>query len=167
MFFVVQVVLFLTLKASHLKSHLKSNEIILSRQTKLLGSYLKMWSWDSNKKRSASPSIKRTQFSLILAWPSTVHKVQSLSLEQGVTDFDLWKQMSFGSGQIYTTLTRLRTYDNLYCIREFQKSAIKVNKDTLLEYERLKQIKRKNISDNTISLYSKCTILFKTYRWYS
>ena len=135
-------------------SHLKGNEIILSRQTELLGSYLKMWSWDSNKKRSASPSIKRTQFSLLLAWPSTVHKVQSLSLEQGVTDFDLRKQKSFGSGQIYTTLTRLRTYDNLYCIREFQKSAIKVNKNTLLEYERLKQIKRNNISDNTISLYS-------------
>ena len=38
----------------------------------------------SIKKASASPSIKRTQFLLTLAWVSTVHKVQDLSLEQGV-----------------------------------------------------------------------------------
>ena len=91
------------------------------------------------KKGSASPSIKRTQFPLILAWGSTVHKVQGLSLEQGVIDFDLRKQKSFGSGQIYTALSRVRTYDNLYCIGEFKKSAIKVNEDALLEYECLKQ----------------------------
>ena len=41
------------------------------------------------KKGSASPFIKRTQFSVTLVWASTVHKVQSLSLEQGVIDFDL------------------------------------------------------------------------------
>ena len=70
---------------------------------------------------------------------STVHKVQGLSLEQGVIDFDLRKQKSFGSGQIYTALSRVRTYDNLYCIGEFKKSAIKVNEDALLEYECLKQ----------------------------
>ena len=36
------------------------------------------------KKGSVSPSIKRTQFLLILAGASTVHKVQGLSLEQSV-----------------------------------------------------------------------------------
>ena len=58
----------------------------------------------SVKKESASPSIKRTQFHLILAWTSTFHKVQSLSLKQGVMNFDLPKQKSFGPGQIYTAL---------------------------------------------------------------
>ena len=83
----------------------------------------------------------------------------NLSLEQGAIDFDLWKQKSFGPGQIDTALSRVRTYDNLYCRERFQKSAIKVNKDVLLEYERLKQndiistMKRNNISDN----YSLCS----------
>ena len=45
----------------------------------------------SIKKGSASPSIKRTQFPLTLTWESTVHKVQGLSLEQGLIDFDLEK----------------------------------------------------------------------------
>ena len=44
------------------------------------------------KKGPASPSIKRTQFPLTLAWACTVHKVQGFSLEQGVTDFVLRKQ---------------------------------------------------------------------------
>ena len=112
----------------------------------------------SIKKGSASPSIKRIQFPLTLAWASTVHKVWGLSLEQGVIDFDLLKQKSFGPGQLYTALSRVKTYDNFYCIEEFKKSAIKVNKDALLEYERLKQndlfstVKRNAISCDTVTV---------------
>ena len=60
-------------------------------------------------------------------------------------------------GQIYSALSRVKTYYNLYCIKEFKKSAIKVNKKTLSKYERLKQndvfftIKTNNISDDTIT----------------
>ena len=61
------------------------------------------------KKGSASLSIKCTQFPLILAWASTVHKVQGLSLKQGVIDFDLRKQNLSGSGQMYTALSRVKT----------------------------------------------------------
>ena len=56
-------------------------------------------------------------------------------------------------------LSRVKTYDNLYCIEEFKKSAIKVNKEALSEYERLKQndlfstIKRNNTSDNSITVF--------------
>ena len=62
-------------------------------------------------------------------------------------------------GQRYTALSRAKSYDNLHFIREFKKSAIKVNKDTLLEYEYMKQndlfstIERNNISDNTITVF--------------
>ena len=38
----------------------------------------------SIKKGSESPSIKCTHLPLILAWASTIDKVQDLSLEQGV-----------------------------------------------------------------------------------
>ena len=69
---------------------------------------------------------------------STVHEVQGLSSEQGVIDFDLQKKKSFGPGQLYTVLSRVKTY-NLYCIGQFKKSAIRVNKDALLEYEHLKK----------------------------
>ena len=92
----------------------------------------------SIKKGSVPRSIKRSQFPLTLPWASTVHKLQGLSLEQGVIDFDPPKQKPFGPGQIYTALGRVKTYDNHYCIGEFKKSAINVNKDALLEYERLK-----------------------------
>ena len=80
----------------------------------------------SIKKGSASPSIKLTQFPLTLAWGSTVHKVEGLSLEQDDT--------------------------------EFKKSAIKVDKDALLEYKCLKQndwfsaIKWNAISGNTVTV---------------
>ena len=52
----------------------------------------------------------------------------------------------------------MKTYDNLYCIGEFKKSAINVNKDALLEYELLKQndlfstIKRNAISGDTVTV---------------
>ena len=82
----------------------------------------------SIKKGSASPSILHTQFPLTLAWAANVHMVQGLSLEQVVIDFDLQKQKSFKPGQIDTALSSVKTYDNLYCIREFKKSSIKVNK---------------------------------------
>ena len=112
----------------------------------------------SIKKGSASPSIKLIQFPLTLAWGSTVHKVEGLSLEQDDTDFDLQNQKSFAPGKMYIALSRVKTYDNLYCIGEFKKSAIKVDKDALLEYKCLKQndwfsaIKWNAISGNTVTV---------------
>ena len=40
---------------------------------------------------------------------------------------------------MYTALISVKAYDNVYCIGEFKKSAIKVIIDTLFEYEHLKQ----------------------------
>ena len=54
---------------------------------------------------------------------------------------------------------RVKTYDNLYGIGEFKKSVIKVNRDALLEYKRLKQndlfstMKRNAISGDTIAVF--------------
>ena len=77
--------------------------------------------------------LKRTQFPLILGWTSTGDNVQGLSLEQDVVEFDLRKQKSFRQGLFYATLNRVTAYDNLYCIGEFKKSDINVDKDALIE----------------------------------
>ena len=100
----------------------------------------------------------RTQFSLTLTWASTVDKVQGLSLEQGIIDFDLRKQKSLGPGQIYIALIMVKTYDDLYCTDGFKKSMIKVNKDALLKHERLKQkdlfsTKKNAILGNTVTVF--------------
>ena len=61
--------------------------------------------------------------------------------------------------QIYTALSRVKaSYDRLYCTGEFEKSAIKINKDALLEYEGLKRndlfttIKRSAFSGDTFTV---------------
>lgn len=66
------------------------------------------------KKGSASPSIKCVQFLVTLTCASTVHKVQDLSLEKGVIGFSLQNQKSVGPGEIYTMISRVKTYGNLY-----------------------------------------------------
>ena len=40
---------------------------------------------------------------------------------------------------MHTALCRVKIYDNLYCIWEIKKYMIKVNKNTMLEYGRLKR----------------------------
>ena len=105
-----------------------------------------------------SQSIKRTQFPLMLAYASTVHKVQGLSIDQGVVDFNLRKQKSFGPGQIYTALSRIKTFDNLYCTGQFKRTSIKVSQEALVEYERLKnhslfaEIEKNTVSNETLTL---------------
>jgi len=60
----------------------------------------------TNEKKS-SPIIKRTQFPLMLSWACTVHKVQGLSLTEAVISFELLRQKSFNSGQLYVALSYL------------------------------------------------------------
>ena len=51
-------------------------------------------------KGSVSPCFKRTQFPLALSWACTIHKVQGLSLNEGVVRSELKKEKYFGLGQI-------------------------------------------------------------------
>ena len=60
------------------------------------------------KRGFTPPSINHIQFPFTLAWTPTVHKVHGLRLEQGVIDFDLQKQKSFGPGQIYMATSRVK-----------------------------------------------------------
>ena len=56
------------------------------------------------KKNTYYPCVKRTQFPLALAWACTMHKVQGISLSEGVISFDLHKQRSLSQGQMYVAL---------------------------------------------------------------
>ena len=85
-----------------------------------------------------SPSIRRTQFPLTLAWACTVHKVQGLSLNRAVISFDLHKQKAFKAGQMYVALSRVRSMDGLYLTGFFSQNAIKVNAAASQEYDRLR-----------------------------
>ena len=77
-----------------------------------------------NKQQS---SVKRTKFSLTLSWACTVHKVQGLSLAEGVVSFNLEKQKYFNQGQIYVALSRILSMNKLYFIGSYNKAALKVN----------------------------------------
>ena len=90
------------------------------------------------RKKSQQPSVKKTQFSLTLSWACTVHKVQGLSLTEGVASFDLESQKSFNQGQMYVTLSRITNINELYLIGKYNKAALKVNESTKREYERLR-----------------------------
>ena len=89
------------------------------------------------KKNKPNRSIKRTQFPLVLSWACTVHKVQGLSLKDGVISFDLQRQKSFNQGQMYVALSRISKFDNMYLIGKYHQNAIKVNQNAKQEYERL------------------------------
>ena len=52
----------------------------------------------------------------MLAWGCTVHKGQSLTLEEVVISFDLIRQKNFNYGQMYAALSRVTSLNGLrYC----------------------------------------------------
>ena len=68
------------------------------------------------------------------------NKVQGLSLEEGILNFDFQKQRTFGQDQVCTALSRASSYDKLFCVEKFGPSSIKVSVSALPEYESLSQI---------------------------
>ena len=73
--------------------------------------------------KTSSPIIKRTQYSLMLAWVCTVHKVQGLCLTQIVVSFQLLKQKQFNYDQVYVALSRVTTLKGLYILGSFTEDA--------------------------------------------
>ena len=94
----------------------------------------------------------------MLPWAYTINKVQGLSLEEGVVNFDLQKQRTFGQGQMYTALSRVSSYDKCFCVGKFEPSSIKANVSALQENERLCQssifesIEKICVTDYTITI---------------
>ena len=78
------------------------------------------------RKNKQQPYVKSTQFPLTLSWACTVHKVQGISLAEGVVSFDLEKQKSFNQGQTYVALSSISSMNKMYLIGSYSKTALKV-----------------------------------------
>ena len=76
--------------------------------------------------------ITRLQFPLTLAWATTIHKVQGLTLDEIVVD------MKGSPGQVYVALSRVKKLEGLH-IMNFNAKAIKASQDVENEMERLKK----------------------------
>ena len=90
------------------------------------------------RKNRQQPSVKRTQFPFTLSLACTVHKVQDLSLTEGVVSFDLESQKYFNLVQMYVALSRITSINELCLIGNYNKTALKLNESVKREYERLR-----------------------------
>ena len=66
--------------------------------------------------------VKRMQFPLTLAWSTTIHKVQGLTLDEIVVDMENSKR--FNAGQAYVAFSRVKSLKGLH-VFNFQSDAIK------------------------------------------
>ena len=87
----------------------------------------------------SSPEIKRTPFPLMLAWASTVHKVQGKQFKEIVISFNLFKQRSWNNGQMYVAFSRVTSLYGLYLTGEYNASAIKADPRATIEYNNLRE----------------------------
>ena len=74
------------------------------------------------RKNRQQPSVKRTQFPLTLSWACTVHKVQGLSLTEGVVSLYLESQKSFNQEQMYVALSRITNINELHLTGKYNKA---------------------------------------------
>jgi len=78
---------------------------------------------------------QRTQFPLQNAFALTVHKTQGLTLPHATVSLD---EQMFANGQAYVAMSRAKSWQNVE-IRSFNPDAIKVDKEMLIELNRLQQ----------------------------
>ena len=72
-----------------------------------------------------------------MSWSCTLHKVQGVSLSDGVISYELERQKSLNQGQIYVAMSRISKLEKMYLIGSYNRNVIKVNKSAKKEYERL------------------------------
>lgn len=97
-----------------------------------------------NYKRS---QITRTHFPITLGYSFTVHKSQCKTLNTSIIDLSIPPYFKIDDSYAYVALTRLRNLKDLYILREFDFTIIngKIDKDLLIEEERLKKLAKKTL----------------------
>ena len=78
--------------------------------------------------------VTRLQFPLTLAWATTIHKVQGLTLDKIVVDMSGGNR--FNPGQAYVAFSRVKTLEGLY-LHNFDKISIKCSDQVSNEMDRL------------------------------
>ena len=73
-----------------------------------------------------------------------MYKVQGLTLNEVVVNFELPNQKSFNPGQIYVALSRVTSLQGLYILGNIEDKLIKTNPKVHFEYQRLKQLETEN-----------------------
>jgi hypothetical protein len=92
-----------------------------------------------NKKRELEIIFQRTMYPFQLAWAVTTHKIQGISLNEGVIDMG---EANFDPVQLYVNISRLRSLDKLY-IKDL-KLPLPVSPDKALIKKFLEEIKINN-----------------------
>jgi len=99
--------------------------------------------------KPSSPEIQRMQFPLTLAYAVSIHKVQGLSLNSLVISFELVKQKSFKTGQVYVALSRATSLNGIHILGKINSKYVKADPRVDEEYERLREIsKTKHMETN-------------------
>ena len=75
----------------------------------------------------------------MLSWECIIHKIQCLSLEEGLANIGLQKQITFGQNQIHTALNGFSYYDKLFCLGKIEPSSVKRFVSALQEYGLIRQ----------------------------
>ena len=83
--------------------------------------------------KNKGAEASRRQFPLVLAWATTIHKVQGLTMEHIVVDM---KNTKFDAGQAYVAFSRVKTLEGLL-IKNFKPTNIKASSSIVSEMERL------------------------------
>ena len=75
----------------------------------------------------------------MLSYAATIHKVQGQEFPKAVVSFELLKQRFFSCGQLYVSLSRLKSLSGLYVSGDISKDAIRPDEKALCEYDRLRE----------------------------
>ena len=83
--------------------------------------------------KNKAAEVSRRQFPLVLAWATTIHKVQGLTMDQIVVDM---VDKVFDARQAYVAFSRVKMLEGLF-IKNFKPRNIRVNADVVNEMKRL------------------------------